>query len=80
MEISPEEWAYGWKKSKERTSNSPSIYHFGMGKAGVDSQMITELEAIMASIPSMGGFAPSAYQQAADACIEKRKVTTKPKK
>ena len=48
--ISPEDWTNHWRRAREETSSSTSGWHFGHYKAGLQSQYVSYLQALQASL------------------------------
>ena len=61
-----------WKNAKERTSAHNDGYHYGMGKAGCESDLITTFESVMNNIPMTTGHSPSSYRNATDVMLQKK--------
>jgi hypothetical protein len=65
-------WRKNWPKKKERVSLSESGLHFGhyIG-AAADSEYVSYCHALLASIATRQGFAPSCWSRALSCILEK---------
>ncbi len=70
--ITPEENKAAWKKQKERTASEPDGLHFGHYKAAAQDPFLSNIDAIIRSLPYKHGFAPKLWQQITDVVIPKK--------
>ena len=69
--ISTEQYKNGWKKAREHTACGPSGIHFGYYIAGLQSEVVAQLEASMATFALISGYSPKRWRQAANAILIK---------
>ncbi len=76
FEIPLETYKAFWKKSKEKTSCYPDNLSFATMKAGASSEIVAQLDYMLANIPLKGGFAPTRWRHCIDVMIMKRSGIT----
>jgi hypothetical protein len=71
-DLSPEQYAAGWKRVKEKTSAGPSGITIPHMKAHGMSQYMSEVDSILANLPYRYGFSPLRWRKGVDVMLEKK--------
>jgi hypothetical protein len=72
VDLSPAQYAAGWKRVKEKTSAGRSGITIPHMKAHSSSDYLNAIDTIMANIPYRYGFSPLRWQQGLDVMLEKK--------
>jgi hypothetical protein len=69
--ISKEDWGNHWGRSKEETSSSVSVWHFGHYKVGVQSRYVSHLQALIATLTVKRGIVLERWSKGLSLMLEK---------
>jgi hypothetical protein len=72
VDLTPEQYAAGWKRVRERTSAGMSGITIPHMKAHGSSSFLSLIDSIMANLPYRFGFSPARWQRGLDVMIEKK--------
>ena len=69
--ITPEDWTNHWRRAREETSSSTSGRHFGHYKAGLQSQYVSYLQALQATLVVKRGIVLERWSKGLSVMLEK---------
>ena len=69
--ITPEDWTNHWRRAREETSSSTSGRHFGHYKAGLQSQYVSYLQALQATLVVKRGIVLERWSNGLSVMLEK---------
>jgi hypothetical protein len=69
--ITPEDWTNHWRRAREETSSSTSGRHFGHYKAGLQSQYVSHLQALQATLVVKRGIVLERWSNGLSVMLEK---------
>ena len=72
-EITRQDFQQHWRKSRERTSSSLSGLHYGHYKAAAQSDLLSEMHAIMTELAVTGGAPLARWESGLSVMLEKMK-------
>jgi hypothetical protein len=69
--ITPQDWTNHWRRAREETSSSTSGRHFGHYKAGLQSQYVSYLQALQATLVVKRGIVLERWSNGLSVMLEK---------
>ncbi len=69
--ITPDDWSNHWRRAREETSSSISGRHFGHYKAGLQSQYVSYLQALQATLVVKRGIVLERWSNGLSVMLEK---------